>query len=86
TLGVDFAAREVDPRRPNLGGVKPRIALLAMSEEGYRNLMALTSSAFMESSDPSDPSVGLALLQRHAGGLIALTGGPGGPVDMAFRD
>ncbi|MBN8942425.1 MAG: DNA polymerase III subunit alpha [Rhizobiales bacterium] len=86
TLGVDFADREVDPRRPNLGGIKPRIALLAMSEEGYRNLMALTSAAFMESSDPSDPSVGLAALQSHAGGLIALTGGPGGPIDMAFRD
>ncbi|WP_246088529.1 DNA polymerase III subunit alpha [Phreatobacter stygius] len=86
TLGVDFADREVDPRRPNLGGIKPRIALLAMSEEGYRNLMALTSMAFMESTDVGDPSVGLAALQRHAGGLIALTGGPRGPIDMALRD
>ena len=86
TLGVDFADREVDPRRPNIGAVKPRIALYAMSEEGYRNLMALTSGAFMESSDVGDPSVGIDKLARFSEGLIALTGGPRGPIDMALRE
>jgi DNA polymerase-3 subunit alpha len=86
TLGVDFADRAVDPRRPNLTVAKPRIALLATTEEGYRNLMALSSRAFMESSDIGDASVSLEALGAHAGGLIALTGGPGGPVDQAFRD
>ncbi|CEJ13484.1 DNA polymerase III subunit alpha [bacterium YEK0313] len=86
TLGVDFADREVDPRRPNIGAVKPRIALYAMSEEGYRNLMALTSGAFMESSDVGDPSVGIDKLMRFSEGLIALTGGPRGPIDMALRE
>ncbi len=86
TLGVDFADREVDPRRPNLAGTKPRIALIAATETGYRNLMALSSGAFMTSSDISDASVTIEFLETHADGLIALTGGPGGPIDRAFRD
>ncbi len=86
TLGLDCGDRAVDPRRPNLQGVKPRIAVLAASEEGYRNLMALTTRAFMDSPDPADAAVTFAVLEAHAGGLIALTGGPGGPVDQAFRE
>ncbi len=86
TLGLDCGDRAVDPRRPNLQGVKPRIAVLAASEEGYRNLMALTTRAFMDSPDPADAGVAFAVLEAHAGGLIALTGGPGGPVDQAFRE
>ena len=86
TLGVDFGDRAVDPRRPNPVAGKPRIALLAATEEGYRNLMALSSRAFMESPDTADASVPLAVVESHAAGLIALTGGPGGPVDQAFHD
>jgi DNA polymerase-3 subunit alpha len=86
TLGLDCGDRAVDPRRPNLQAVKPRIAVLAASEEGYRNLMALTTRAFMDSPDPADAGVAFAVLEAHAGGLIALTGGPGGPVDQAFRE
>ncbi len=48
--------------------------------------MALTTRAFMESPDPADAAVSFAVLEAHAGGLIALTGGPGGPVDQAFRE
>ncbi|MBL8569804.1 MAG: DNA polymerase III subunit alpha [Phreatobacter sp.] len=86
TLNIDFADRATDPRRPGLPQTPPAIALYAASEEGYRNLMALTSMAFMESGDAGEVSVPLERLAAHAGGLIALTGGPGGPVDQAFRD
>jgi DNA polymerase-3 subunit alpha len=86
TLNIDFADRATDPRRPGLPQAPPAIALYAASEEGYRNLMALTSMAFMESGDAGEVSVPVAALAAHAGGLIALTGGPGGPVDQAFRD
>ncbi|MCZ8314623.1 DNA polymerase III subunit alpha [Phreatobacter sp.] len=86
TLGLDCGDRAVDPRRSNLQAVKPRIAVLAASEEGYRNLMALTTRAFMDSPDPADAGVTFSVLEAHAGGLVALTGGPGGPVDQAFRE
>ena len=48
--------------------------------------MALTTRAFMDSPDPADAGVAFAVLEAHAGGLIALTGGPGGPVDQAFQE
>jgi DNA polymerase-3 subunit alpha len=86
TLNIDFADRATDPRRSGLPQAPPAIALLATSEDGYRNLMALTSMAFMESGDAGEVCVPVAALAAHSGGLIALTGGPGGPVDQAFRD
>lgn len=59
----------------------PRMVLLAATEEGYRNLMTLTSRSFMESPDAEAPHIKFEWLEENAGGLIALTGGPGGPVD-----
>src|SRR5437868_10215798 len=45
-LSVDFGDHEA-PRHP--GQTRhPRIVLLAASEDGYRNLMRLTSRAFLE--------------------------------------
>jgi len=59
----------------------PRIVLLAATEEGYRNLMRLTSRSFMESKDAEEPHVKSAWLAENADGLIALTGGPAGVID-----
>jgi DNA polymerase III subunit alpha len=43
--------------------------------------MRLTSRAFLDGDGMSEVAVGLSLLQSHADGLIALTGGPEGPID-----
>ena len=51
------------------------IALLAASAEGYRNLMALSSKAFLEVNPADPPHVGLADVCARAEGLIALSGG-----------
>jgi DNA polymerase-3 subunit alpha len=59
----------------------PRIVLLAATEDGYRNLMRLTSRSFMESKDGEESHVKSGWLAENADGLIALTGGPSGPVD-----
>ncbi len=59
----------------------PRIVLLAASEEGYRNLMALVSKSFLEVEPETAPHVSADWLAAHAEGLIALTGGPDGPID-----
>ncbi len=85
TIAVDFADRESAPgARP--GSVKrPRVVLLARSEQGYTNLLALTSAGFLE-NDPSDPFVSFAAIAAHAEGLICLTGGPGGPLNEAIAD
>ena len=57
------------------------IVLLAQSEVGYRNLMALSSAAFLDTG-PTDPShVKAENVLAHAEGLIALTGGPEGALN-----
>ncbi len=63
---------------------RPFLALLARSEAGYRNLMKLTSRAWLEHGEGGDPHVGLDELRAHAEGLICLTGGPLGPVNEAI--
>ena len=59
----------------------PAMALLVQNDTGYRNLSKLLSTAFL-GAEPGDwPHVTAAQLADHADGLIALTGGPGGPVN-----
>ncbi|MFN6951085.1 MAG: DNA polymerase III subunit alpha, partial [Albidovulum sp.] len=68
---------------PAQHGEHPRppapVVLLAQSEAGYMNLMKLNSLLYLR-GDGSVPHVTLAELERHAAGLICLTGGPEGPV------
>ncbi|MGF1454833.1 MAG: DNA polymerase III subunit alpha [Alphaproteobacteria bacterium] len=58
-----------------------RIALLVKDEEGWLNLSALSSKSYLETSETEDPHVTLDMLAAHQAGLIALTGGPDGPVN-----
>ena len=62
----------------------PRIVLLAARENGYRSLMRLNSRAFLETPPNEKPRLKLAWLEGETDGLIALTGGPGGPLDAAI--
>jgi DNA polymerase III subunit alpha len=50
------------------------LTLLASSDEGYRNLVKLSSAGFLEGLQRGKPTVDMAQLERHAGGVIALTG------------
>ena len=62
----------------------PSLALLAKDEAGYRNLMMLSSRAYLDTPDTAEPHVGIEYLSRHAEGLVCLTGGPEGPVNEAL--
>ena len=55
------------------------LTLLAETVEGYRNLMQLSSAAYLEGYYYK-PRVDWELLERHSGGLIATTGCLGGVV------
>ncbi|WP_029005231.1 DNA polymerase III subunit alpha [Azorhizobium doebereinerae] len=69
------------------GGVtpkKPRIVLLAAREAGWRHLMTLVSRAYLETPNDEEPRVTLDWLKELNEGLIALTGGPAGPVDKVL--
>ncbi|RMF39276.1 MAG: DNA polymerase III subunit alpha [Alphaproteobacteria bacterium] len=64
------------------GGGRPvqaPMVLLAKDEAGYRNLMALSSAAWLESHG-ARPALGLDRFADRAQGLICLTGGAEGPL------
>jgi DNA polymerase-3 subunit alpha len=81
-LGVDFGDQE--NRGPSAGDTWPRIVLLAARENGYRSLMRLSSRAYLETEPHERPHIKLAWLDGETDGLIALTGGPNGPLDVAI--
>ena len=56
------------------------LLLLAQNEAGYRNLTALTTAAFLGGGNGDQPMVTMEELAARADGLLALTGGPAGPV------
>jgi len=69
-------------------GSKPRppapVVLLAQNEAGYLNLMKLNSCLYVDKHEGL-PQVTLEELEAHAGGLICLTGGAGGPVGLLLQ-
>ena len=77
------------PAPPNAQGSRrkpPSIALLVQNEIGYRNLSKLLSAAYL-GAEPGDwPHVKVETLVAHTQGLIALTGGPGGPINRLIVD
>ncbi len=56
------------------------LALLAADEAGYRNLLALSSHAYLTTDGHETPHVPESLLADHADGVICLTGGLEGPL------
>jgi len=68
----------VDDRRarPAPGGRIERnhLTLLAADDEGYRNLVKLSSAGFTDGLQRGKPAIDLELLAAHGKGLIALTG------------
>ncbi|HWX75524.1 MAG TPA: DNA polymerase III subunit alpha, partial [Solirubrobacteraceae bacterium] len=50
------------------------LTLLAATDEGYRNLVKLSSAGFLEGLKRGKPSVDMGLLELYGGGVIALTG------------
>jgi DNA polymerase-3 subunit alpha len=83
-LSVDFCDIERDPRNPNHLRKLPRLVLLAAREEGYRSLMRLNSRAFLETPANEAPHLKLDWLHGETEGIVALTGGPSGALDLAF--
>jgi len=86
-LGVDFGDQE---NRGGAGGTAAagasfaRLVLLAAREEGYRSLMRLCSRAYLDTEQHERPHIRLDWLAGETGGLIALSGGPHGPLDAAL--
>src|SRR5262249_52014212 len=84
SLAIDFGDSEHGPRNGSVVPERTRIVLLAARSEGYRSLMRLTSRAFLDTPANEPPRLKLEWLEGETTGIIALTGGPGGPLDTAI--
>jgi DNA polymerase-3 subunit alpha len=71
-LGLE--AYLVDDRRAEGRGERNHLTLLAASDDGFRNLVKLTSGGFLDGFRRGKPSVDAELLERHSSGVIVLTG------------
>src|ERR1700690_4588203 len=83
-LAIDFGDTDHGARNANAPAPRERVVLLAAREAGYCSLMRLSSRAFLETPPNEPPHIKLAWLEAEAQGLIALTGGPSGPLDAAI--
>jgi DNA polymerase III subunit alpha len=71
-LGLE--AYFVDDRRVRGQVERNHLTLLARSDKGFRNLVELTSTGFLEGFNRGKPAVDMELLERHSEGVIALSG------------
>ncbi len=83
-LAVDFGDADHGPRNGNAPPERSRIVLLAARSQGYRSLMRLNSRAFLDTPANELPRLKLEWLEGQTSDIIALTGGPGGPLDGAI--
>jgi DNA polymerase-3 subunit alpha len=72
-VGIEaYVADDMADRSPRRGGGANHLVLLAKDETGYRNLIKLSSRAFLDGFYYK-PRIDRALMRRHAEGLIALS-------------
>src|SRR6476469_3971263 len=83
-LAIDFGDQDPNARNA-LASAPSRSVLLAARERGYRSLMRLNSRAFLETPVHQSPHIKLEWLEGDAEDLIALTGGPDGPISLALH-
>lgn len=85
-LTIDFQDETNDVRttRHRTFADLPAVVLLAATDRGYTNLVQLVSRAYLDKPDTEPPHIRAAMLDGLSDGIIALTGGQGGPVDRAL--
>jgi DNA polymerase-3 subunit alpha len=83
-LALDFGDTESGQRNGHQVPPRARIVLLAAREAAYRSLMRLSSRAFLDTPPNEPPRLRLDWLAGETDDVIALTGGPGGPLDPAL--
>lgn len=84
-LDVDFADRPTPRHRiALLPETRGSLVLLAATGEGYQNLMALSSRAFLETPSGEGVHLPASAFAGRTDGIIALTGGVIGPINRGF--
>ncbi len=86
---VGTGERGDDQRPAGVGqraGAPTYLTLLAQNECGFLHLMDLASQAYLQSADSTSPCIPISLLGGRTEGVIALSGGPRGPLNKALVD
>ncbi|MGE0232333.1 MAG: DNA polymerase III subunit alpha, partial [Flavobacteriaceae bacterium] len=84
-IGVTIPMASLRPAANQRPGERlPSIVLIAKDEAGYRNLLRLVSHAHLSGDGAGAPCLSYGTLETGAEGLIALSGGLDGPIDMAL--
>ena len=80
-IGCELPVEPVLPEgRKPAPDARDWLVLLAQNETGYRNLMKLSSKLYLDGDAHAAPRLGLEAIEAHSDGLIALSGGPAGPI------
>ncbi|KPA23709.1 DNA polymerase III subunit alpha [Shimia sp. SK013] len=74
-----------DPSGRTAAPAPAPVVLLSQREEGYENLMKLSSCLYVDKDGGELPQVTIEQLEAHSAGLICLTGGPEGPVGRLLQ-
>ncbi len=83
-ITLDFQDGALMAPRGEAEAGRASVVLLAQDAAGYLNLMHIASRAWLDPNPGDPPHVGIERLDGKTQGLIALTGGPHGPLDRAF--
>lgn len=83
-ISVDFGDSDSDSRNPSPEKAVSDIVVVAADQAGYWNLVRLVSDSYMKTEAGVRPHVPIAAFEEYGEGLIALSGGPGGPIDRAI--
>jgi DNA polymerase-3 subunit alpha len=83
-IGVALPVSGLGERSGERWARSPTVVLLAQNIEGWRNLMALSSMAFLDGDGTEEPVVPWRSVVERSQGLILLSGGPDGPVNPLY--
>ena len=84
-IGCTLSIRLSDPHPGERAEPDGTLALFVQNEEGYQNLMALSSAAFLDVDPAEAPHIPLDLVLEKSAGLIVLTGGPEGALNKLIE-
>jgi DNA polymerase III subunit alpha len=85
-ISINFQDDAAKAPRGEASACLAPIVLLAQDADGYSNLMHIASRAWLDPEPGDPPHVDIGSLEGRTQGLIALTGGPSGPIDRVFAD
>jgi DNA polymerase-3 subunit alpha len=83
-IGCALPVVGIGEQAPERWAQAPTVVLLAQNRQGWLNLMALSSMAYLDSEAMDAPAVPWDEVAARAEGLLLLSGGPDGPINPLY--